>query len=209
MNSASRRTGTYLYSSASASAPRRVRAPQTTRPTSGKVRRQLIPRGFSCPFSASVSVNASGRSRRPARRRCPPAPSTPRGWRRCGPSRRRSPRRRRSRRSPRRAADPGAGSAGSTAAALRIAVPIRPSSAGQRGAPRSMAVASTGGSTIRKRPVLEAEAGGVHPQARRQVARRLRRRQAQQVEQVGLEQGVQAPLRGREARAVVVVVRLA
>ena len=54
MNSASRRTGTYLYSSASWSAPRSVRAPQTTRPMTGKMRRQLMPSGLSMPFSASV-----------------------------------------------------------------------------------------------------------------------------------------------------------
>ena len=36
MKSAERRTGMYLYSSAAASAPRSVRAPQTTRPNTGK-----------------------------------------------------------------------------------------------------------------------------------------------------------------------------
>ena len=59
MNSAVRRTGTYLYSSASWSAPRSVRAPQTTRPAAGKARRQLMPSGFNSPFSSSVSATLS------------------------------------------------------------------------------------------------------------------------------------------------------
>ena len=59
MNRARRRMGTYLYSSANALAPRRVRAPQTTLPSTGKVRRQLTPIGFSSPFSSSVSLTFS------------------------------------------------------------------------------------------------------------------------------------------------------
>ena len=54
MKSAVRRTGMYLYSSAAASAPRSVRAPHTTVPKTGSVRRQLMPSGLSRPFSASV-----------------------------------------------------------------------------------------------------------------------------------------------------------
>ena len=42
MNSARRRTGTYFHSEASASAPASVRAPQTTWPYAGKLRRQLM-----------------------------------------------------------------------------------------------------------------------------------------------------------------------
>ncbi|CAM5615253.1 hypothetical protein RLIN73S_03768 [Rhodanobacter lindaniclasticus] len=56
--SASRRTGTYLYSSASRSAPRSVREPHATGPTSGKLRRQFTPSGLSMPFSASLSGTA-------------------------------------------------------------------------------------------------------------------------------------------------------
>ena len=49
----------YFHSDASASAPSSVRAPQTTLPITGNVRRQLTPRGLSWPFSPSVSVTAS------------------------------------------------------------------------------------------------------------------------------------------------------
>ncbi len=38
---------------------RNVRAPQTTRPAAGIVRRQLMPSGFSSPFSSSVSGTLS------------------------------------------------------------------------------------------------------------------------------------------------------
>ena len=55
MNRAVRRTGTYFHSLACWSAPSRVRAPQTTVPKIGKVRRQLTPSGLSPPFSRSVS----------------------------------------------------------------------------------------------------------------------------------------------------------
>ena len=43
--------------------PPSVRAPQTTRPAAGKVRRQLMPSGLSWPFSSSVSVHAQGGAR--------------------------------------------------------------------------------------------------------------------------------------------------
>ena len=76
INRARRRTGTYLYSSASISAPRRVRAPQITLPILGKLRRQLTPKGFSSPFSASVSLpESSGTPRRVAS--MPAGPSDP------------------------------------------------------------------------------------------------------------------------------------
>ena len=54
----------YFHSDASWSAPTSVRAPQTTVPKTGNVRRQLSPSGFSAPFSASVSVYASPREPR-------------------------------------------------------------------------------------------------------------------------------------------------
>ena len=52
MNSAVRRTGTYFHSSASWSAPRSVRAPQTTGPMTGNVRRQLMPERVEHPVLA-------------------------------------------------------------------------------------------------------------------------------------------------------------
>ena len=55
-NRAVRRTGMYFHSEASWSAPRSVRAPQTTRPATGKERRQFTPWGLSRPFSPSVRV---------------------------------------------------------------------------------------------------------------------------------------------------------
>ena len=59
MYSAVRRTGTYLYSSAAASAPRSVRAPHTTRPNTAKLRRQLTPCWLSRPHCRSVSPTVS------------------------------------------------------------------------------------------------------------------------------------------------------
>jgi hypothetical protein len=56
MKSAVLRTGMYFHWSVSESAPRSVREPQTTVPTSGNVRRTLIPSGLSSPVSASVRV---------------------------------------------------------------------------------------------------------------------------------------------------------
>ncbi len=44
----------YFHSDARRSSPLSVREPQTTRPAAGIARRQLIPSGFSSPFSASV-----------------------------------------------------------------------------------------------------------------------------------------------------------
>src|SRR5437016_1206767 len=54
-NKAMRRTGTYFHSDANSSAPSSVLAPHTTVPNMGNERRQLMPRGFSNPFSVSVS----------------------------------------------------------------------------------------------------------------------------------------------------------
>ena len=195
-NSASRRTGTYFHSSASTSSPRRVRAPQTTVPMPRKVRRQLMPRGLSRPFSASVSVDGRADARRPGRPRCRPAPSRRRGCRRCGRRCRRSRRRRRSRRLPHpatgRAADPREVDRG---------VPHR--GAGEATAPVTQAA---GRAMVRglawsarrvddqERPLLGAERSGLGPQRRRDVGVRRRRRDAEEVEQVGLEQRVDARL---------------
>src|SRR3569832_677152 len=57
--SARRRTGRYFHSEASWSAPRKVRAPHTTRPITGKLRRQFTASGLSWPFSPSVSLVVS------------------------------------------------------------------------------------------------------------------------------------------------------
>src|SRR5260370_556337 len=58
-NKASRRTGTYLYSSARASAPRAVRAPQLTVPYTGNVLMQFRASGLRVPFSELVRFTAS------------------------------------------------------------------------------------------------------------------------------------------------------
>ena len=54
MKSAVRRTGIYFHSDASRSAPAGARAPNDAAVT-GNARRQLMPSGFSSPFSVSVS----------------------------------------------------------------------------------------------------------------------------------------------------------
>ena len=54
-----RRTGTYFHSEPRSLSPCNVREPQTTLPYTGSVRRQLMPRGLSWPFSASLIVIAS------------------------------------------------------------------------------------------------------------------------------------------------------
>ncbi len=64
MNSAVRRTGTYLYSSASWSAPRSVRAPHTTRPFTGKARRQLMPSGLSIAVLGVGEIDVEALARR-------------------------------------------------------------------------------------------------------------------------------------------------
>ena len=58
----------------------------------GKMRRQLMPSGFSSPFSASVRLHLELRARRSASRRFRPAPSRRRAACRCG-QRSRPPRR--------------------------------------------------------------------------------------------------------------------
>ena len=57
MNSAVRRTGTYFHSLACWSAPTSVRAPQTTLPMTGNVRRALMPSGLRAPLSASLTAH--------------------------------------------------------------------------------------------------------------------------------------------------------
>ena len=57
----------YFHSEARRSSPCKVRAPHTTGPTAGMVRRQLMPSGFNSPFSASVRGTLS--SGTPTRRR--------------------------------------------------------------------------------------------------------------------------------------------
>src|SRR5579863_1545612 len=54
MYSAVRRTGMYFHWLSAASEPSKVRAPHTTEPVTGKVRRQLSPSGLSSPFWSSV-----------------------------------------------------------------------------------------------------------------------------------------------------------
>ena len=54
MYRAMRRTGMYFHSEASRSLPCKVREPHITRPAAGMALRQLIPSGFSSPFSGSV-----------------------------------------------------------------------------------------------------------------------------------------------------------
>src|SRR4029453_10459621 len=58
-NKAMRRTGMYFHSDANSSAPFSVLAPHATMPKTGNERRQLMPRGFSNPFSLSVSLYSS------------------------------------------------------------------------------------------------------------------------------------------------------
>src|SRR6184192_2043278 len=57
--SAVRRTGMYFHSEASRSSPCNVRAPQMIRPLAGMERKQLMPNGFSSPFSASFRFTLS------------------------------------------------------------------------------------------------------------------------------------------------------
>src|SRR5690349_17472556 len=59
MKSANRRTETYLKGELPRSLPARVRAPHTTEPYNGNVRRQLMPIWFSAPVDVSPKVSAT------------------------------------------------------------------------------------------------------------------------------------------------------
>ena len=90
MNSAVRRTGMYLYSSAAASAPRSVRAPHTTRAEDREGAQAVDPERIEQAVLGIGHAELQARDAVERRVECRRAPSTRRAGRRCAPSRRRS-----------------------------------------------------------------------------------------------------------------------
>ena len=81
-NSAIRRTGTYFHSDPRSLSPSSVRAPQTTLPYTGNVRRQLT--AVRVQHAVLAVADRDREPTAPTRRpRCPPAPSRRRARRRC------------------------------------------------------------------------------------------------------------------------------